>query len=265
MARAQGQQTHCMGNLRELTRAATMYAHDDEADIFGPVHPLAWKFGAEGYAEYGGGPGDVPYQNWFDEFDPRSRQLNWLMYGGRNFASKMTTPGDRRVFLEFQCPGDDLGWQEWPKFLAPPNETERPYFFSNGTSYRFNNWHYQESSYDSIWTLGVYGRQMTGIPEPSNTVSFMEARAQQTEGTNEQWGTQRWPSCAKGYLTGYHKKLARFNLAFVDGHVGFEYMGLGSFYPQSGRYFGLEMRGTWGQMDCFPAREFVEPFEDPRQ
>ncbi|MFH1419674.1 MAG: type II secretion system protein [Planctomycetota bacterium] len=254
-ARSQGQRGACMANLRAITRTATMYAHDDPADIIGPIHKEAPRFRFEGYAEYGGGPGDMPYQAWDDPFDPRTRQFNWLIYGGPQAIVKNTAPGDRGVYKLFQCPGDDHGWQEWYG-IGPdehdPRETERSYYWGNGTAYRMNNLYWEVGS--EIQTVGIYGRSVSKVPNTSLVVSFMEARAEQTTRTNDQWGI--WDH---GELTGWHTKLGYFNLAYVDGHVAYADMGFGAFYPHSDLYNDQDMRGTWGNMDCFPADAIPEP------
>ncbi len=257
-ARSQGQRGKCMANLRELAKTAIMYSHEDPTDIVGPVHNKSTEFRFEGYAEYGGGPGEMPYQAWDDPFDPRTRPFNALIYGGLQHIVKNTAPGDRGVYQLFQCPGDDHGWQEWLGFDSQPQETERAYYWGNGTAYRMNNLHWEVGQ--DILTVGTYGRSISMIPDPSKVVGFLEARAYQTWYTNEVWGELRpQDGSAPGELTGWHKKLGFFNLSFVDGHVTYADMGIGTFYQHSDLYDDMDMRGTWGNMDCFPADVLPEP------
>jgi prepilin-type N-terminal cleavage/methylation domain-containing protein/prepilin-type processing-associated H-X9-DG protein len=269
-AKAQSWKMQCQQHLSEIARVDIMYAQEDPRDIIGPVHAKAPDFILEGYAQYGGGPGDMDYQKWNDPFDPKTRPFNRIMYGPENIVAG-TAPGDRRFFYDFQCPGDDFGWQEWPNMGLAPQETERPYFFGNGTAYRMNNL----SDFQAVpsivqqpvgggsggsapppnpHSIGIYGRPGTRVPDTGRVVSFMEARAFQTLWTNNVWG-----ELASGELTGCHQKLGFFNLAFVDGHVDYAGMGNGTFFPRQPKFNNHDVRGTWGQMDCYPDEPLPEP------
>jgi len=262
-AKAQSLRAQCVANLRELAQTCRIYADDDPIDIFGPILKDSKKFVREGYAHYGGGPGDMPYQDWDDPFDPRTRPFNWLIYG-RDAIIKNTVPGDRRVYKLFQCPGDDYGWQEWPDMGTNPQDTERSYFFANGTAFRMNNLtndrtvpRQTEVGSDPPvppMSVGIYGRPMSMVPDTGRVVTLMEARAFQTQWTNDAWG-----ELPPGELTGCHMKLGFFNLAYVDGHVDYMDMGDGTYFPQSERYDNLDVRGTWGSFDCFPSEPIPEP------
>jgi prepilin-type N-terminal cleavage/methylation domain-containing protein/prepilin-type processing-associated H-X9-DG protein len=269
-AKAQSAKMRCQNNLFEIARTDNMYAQDDPQDTIGPVHPRAPDFILEGYAQYGGGPGDMEYQKWDDPFDPRTRPFNALIYGADNLVP-YTSVGDRRYYPHFQCPGDDFGWQEWPNMGLVPLETERPYFFGNGTAYRMNNLSDNQALPSLVQieiggsgggsgppptpkSIGIYGRSGSRVPDTANVVSFMEARAFQTLWTNDTWGELN-----AGELTGCHQRLGFFNLAFVDGHVNAADMGNGTFYPRQAKYGNHDVRGTWGQLDCFPDDPIPEP------
>jgi prepilin-type N-terminal cleavage/methylation domain-containing protein len=253
-AKAQGTLTQCLANLREITKAGLLYAQDDPKEIYGPIHPRAEEFMWEGYAEYGGGPGISPFVGWDEPFDPRTRPFNAIMYGNMNNIGKGTAPGDRGVFKVFQCPGEEYGWQEWPHVSANETELEKSYFKANGTAYRMNNSTHGYSGYREC--VGVYARPSTQIPSTGTTISFFEARALQTGETNDVWWARK---DLTGELTGYHKKLGYFTLAFVDGHAAFADMGNGTYYPRSERYNEWDHRGTWGQFDTFPSQPIPEP------
>jgi len=96
--------------------------------------------------------------------------------------------------------------------------------------------------------VGIYSRPVNRIPAPAQTFAFMEARAYQTLWTNDSWGF----SMVHGELTGYHKKLGFFLAVYVDGHADFVDMGDGTFFPHEPDLGGLDVRGTWGRMDCLP-------------
>ncbi|HKQ47192.1 MAG TPA: hypothetical protein VJZ71_03870 [Phycisphaerae bacterium] len=237
----------CLGNLRTIMQTALTYAENDPKNILGPVHPEGDSFWYEGYAEYGGGPGTMNYVGWGEEFDPRTRPFNEMLYGlefGEAGVSN-TAPGDPAFYREFLCAGLDQGWQSWPDFLTDPRETETAYFKANGTSYRMNNLPFYDDQ-----SIGIYGRPAHRIPAPSKTISFMEARVFQTAWTNDIWG-----SLEPGELTGYHHRLGYFNVSYADGHVEFADFGDGTFFeqpPDMGDLSFLFWRGTWGRMDCLP-------------
>ncbi len=269
-AKVQSWRGQCLANMFEIARQANMYSQDDPHDILGPIHPKSSSYILEGYAAYGGGPGDMKYQGWNEDFDPRTRPFNWSIYGGVDALVAYTTAGDRRYYPHFQCPGDDFGWQEWPSMGSQPQETERSYFFANGTAFRMNNLSDNQgvprvaqepdslggggSSSSRPSSLGIYGRPATRVPDTSRVVGFMEARAFQTQWTNDVWG-----QLVSGELSGCHQRLGFFNLAYVDGHVAVADMGDGTYYPKNPRFRNLDVRGTWGQFDCFPDEPIPEP------
>lgn len=235
----------CMNNLRQIMAVATIYSHDDSKGVVGPVHPKGHLYVGDGYADYAGGPGAGPGMGWDGDFDPQTRPLNRLIYG-KTGVVKVGSPGDSPRFELFQCPGTDLGWQRWPGFEEGEDE-ERPYFTSTGTSYRMNNLHYSD-----VGSVGVHGRPLTRIPDPGATIAFMEARVYQTVFTNNAWGTLE-----HGELEGYHRIRAFFNVAYADGRVDFANFGNSTYYQHmewldNPEWVGLDVRGTWGRMDCLP-------------
>jgi prepilin-type N-terminal cleavage/methylation domain-containing protein/prepilin-type processing-associated H-X9-DG protein len=252
-ARAEGHKARCLANLRTLLQTAQAYATDDPREVFGPIHYRANWFRGEGYAEYGGGPGTSLYLGWNDPFDPATRPFNRIMYGVNGVVAG-TTPGDRALFQSFQCPGEEFGYQNWPGWGGRPNETEQPYFKSNGTAFRMNNLVWSDSL--GVFVGGVYGRPLNRIPDTSLVLGFMESRAFQTIWTNDVWG--QLP--VRGELTSYHRKLGYFNLGYCDGHAAFADMGNGTYYPQALPNGYLDVRGTWGRMDCLPDRSLPDPY-----
>jgi len=248
----QGRKVRDQANLRSIATLAQTYASEDPNGVIGPVHPEAVNFLYEGYAEYGGGPGTMVgpgaenYFGWGHEMDPRTRPFNRLIYGPRGVVAN-TAPGDRGVFQEFQCPGNELGWQEWPGWGSDPLETESPYFKGNGTAFRMNNLTYDDGS-----IAGIYGRPVTRVPDPSQTIGFMESRVFQTVSTNDTWG-----DLVHGELTSYHGKTGFFIVTYCDGHAAFVDFGNGTYYQHiiyqdHSEWNELDWRGSWGRMDCFP-------------
>jgi prepilin-type processing-associated H-X9-DG protein len=195
---------------------------------------------------------------WEHEFDPATRPFNQMIYGVEGVAAPSLdgNAGDTTRFQEFRCPGEDFGYQEWPGWPPPgglPDEVERPYFWTNGTSYRMNNLTYQESA-ELFWIGGVYSRAVSQIPDSSITIGFMEARAFQTIHTNDAWGELE----VHGELSGYHKKLGYFNVSYADGHAAYADMGNGTFYQRKLSNLFYDVRGTWGRMDCLPDKMILD-------
>ena len=90
----------------------------------------------------------------------------------------------------------------------------------------------------------MYGRPASRIPAPSLTLGFMETRAYQTIYTNE----------ISGYdppfeLRGCHEKLGFFSVIYCDGRTNFVDFGFGTYFAPT---YQIDVRGTWGRMDCLP-------------
>lgn len=241
-AKITGQRVKCLAALKSVLQVTTAYSADDVKGVYGPVHPCAPCWIYDGYADYGGGPGTMDEMNWNQAFSPNTRPLNRLLYGS---LAQNSSPGDRGWFQDFQCAGDDYGWQDVPGFGADPRELEKPYFKSNGTAFRMN-----QLAWSNGRQLGVLGRPVSRIPDTAVTVAYMEARAFQTLWTNEVFGFLSLPGGLE--LTTPHRKLGFFNLGFVDGHANNVDMGKGTFYPRTAEREFLDIRGTWGRMDCLP-------------
>ncbi len=232
-------------NLRTIAQLMATYSEVDTRRLLGPIHSQAFNFVGEGYAEYGGGPGTATYTGWTEAFDPRTRAFNYLLYG-REFVNGQTQPGDK-FFDEFRCAGEDRGWQKWPGFNGSAQETEFPYFKSNGTSFRMNNLLFFSNG--GLFGCGIYGRSKVDVPSPGATIAFMEARVYQTLFTNDRCGTLP----THGELKGYHDRVAYFNVLFTDGHSAFADFGDGTFYEKFPEFQGFDVRGTWGRLDTLPA------------
>lgn len=246
-AKAEGAKTKCLSNLRSLGATAAAYASDDPQSIYGPVHRCHCCFVGEGYFEYGGGPGWMPFQRWNRAFSPNTRPFNKLYYGTADLVFKGSAPGDTSTFKEFQCPGEELGWQDVQGFAGGSEhvqryEVEKSYFAANGTAFRLNNLTYTDGD-----IAGVYQRPISRIPDTGATVAFMGARAFQTLWVNDAWGPLQHIE-----LTSYHKRLGFFNLGYADGHAGFLDMGSGTYFRHSSTLSSKAVRGTWGRMDCLP-------------
>jgi len=248
-ARSKGALVKCLTNLRQVVATADQYSQADPKGIMGPVHPQYQNFTGEGYAEYGGGPGISPFVGWDQEFDPRTRPFNLMLYPPGSIQP-VTVPGDKSAFQVFQCPGSDLGWQEWPGFPDIPTEVEKSYYEANGTAFRQNNLAFTDGA-----ALGLYSRPQTRIPRPADTLAYFEARVYQTLFTNDEWGQLQ-----HGELTGYHGRIGFFAVAYADGRASFVDFGNDTYYPHQEIIDGYpDARGTWGRMDCLPEPIFEQP------
>lgn len=259
-AKAEGARLKCLANLRSIVQVAQTYANDDPRGVIGPIHPNAGMYSAEGYAEYGGGPGTSPEANWLEDFGPNTRPFNKLMYGVGDFNITTIEPGDFGFFKEYQCNGEDLGWQPAPAPSpgpVPAGEIGKPYFNAYGTSYRLNNLAVSGGPAPSGPKIyGIYGRPVSRIPDTGDTVGWMEARAAQTVFSNPE--SQFFSSAFE--LTGYHRKLGFFNLGFCDGHASTADMGFNTFYERPSNY-NVFVRGSWGRFDCAPDEFYLESSE----
>jgi len=245
-AQENGRKIKCVSNLRSILQTAETYSSADPKGVFAPVHPEGVNFGGEGYFEYGGGPGTAPFTGWTQEFDPNTRPFNKIIYGINDFNRLTIDPGNFGFFKEFQCSGEEFGWQQvaGAGSADEPAATEVPYFNSYGTAYRTNN-----LSYSNGVIAGIYGRPKTRIPSTADTVGWMEARAFQTILNNDATN----PGVMNLALTGYHKKLGFFNLGYADGHAGFVNMSPETFHQPSNTFeAAFYVRGSWGRMDCQP-------------
>ncbi|HPF40486.1 MAG TPA: type II secretion system protein [Phycisphaerae bacterium] len=252
-ARAEGYRLKCLSNLRAILQTAQTYANDDPRGVIGPIHQNARGYVGEGYAEYGGGPGLMPFTDWPDDFGPNTRPFNKLMYGAGDFNASTIRPGNFGFFKEFQCPGEELGYQPPPaQGNFDPLETGKPYFAANGTAFRMNNLATSGGG-NKIW--GIYGRPVSRIPDSAATIGWMESRAFQTMLSNPEcifYGGA--PGGVDIELTGYHRKLGFFDVGYCDGHAASADMGLGTYHNSAGTTFAgqVYIRGSWGRMDCLP-------------
>ncbi|GMU32789.1 MAG: hypothetical protein AMXMBFR20_06610 [Planctomycetia bacterium] len=241
-------------NLRVLAQLMATYAARDPDGVLGPIHPRALNFYFAGYAEYGGGPGTMPFVGWGQEFDPRTRPFNQLLYGQKITAAE-TMPGDTAYFKPFQCLGDDFGWQRWPQFGSNPLETETPYFKGNGVAFRLNNLQYEGNFFGggmggggiSVLSVGLFGTPASRVPSPSQTLAFSETRVFQTLFTNDVWGYIQ-----RGELEGNHGRRGYFLTNYADGHADYTDFGDDTYYEHVFGYWEYDARGTWGRFDTMP-------------
>lgn len=256
-ARAEGQRAKCLTNMRAIGQTGIAYSTDDPRGVLAPIHPKANDYNLEGYFEYGGGPGTFQYATWGSDFDPGTRPFNLLMYGIGSFNSSKIDPGDFGSFQEYRCPGNEYGYQAPPAAQVEPGgpTPERdPYFKYYGTSYRQNNLPAGPPS-GPVSFYGVYGRPVNRIPDTGATIAWMEARVFQAMANS---GTMATGGESPYALTGYHLRLARFNVTYADGHASFENFAPEAFYEGPANSSQFFIRGTFGRFDCEPDKGYVD-------
>ncbi|MCB9855728.1 MAG: type II secretion system protein [Phycisphaerales bacterium] len=256
-ARAEGQRTKCLSNLRSIVQTGHAYSADDPRGVLGPIHresvhsPSGGWVG-EGYFEYGGGPGTFMGVTGFGQaFGPNTRPFNRLMYGFGDINVNSVDPGDFGQFQVFQCPGDDFGYQGGLTGSAADPDggntaIEKSYYKEYGTAFRMNN--LTLSGQNGARVYGIYGRPITRIPDTGATIAWQEPRAHQQMLCNGRASIVQSPNVVS--ISGNHKKLSRFNVAFADGHSSTLNMAPETWYPSPQGEF--QVRGAWGRLDCQP-------------
>lgn len=232
-ARAEGQKTKCLTNLRSLGQALATYSIDDASGYTAPVHPRAeydWYF--DGEYEYGGRTGLGVFAD--PDFREENRILNRYIFGFANNVPKEL----------YECPTDQ-GVKNAPvnfeNFFITGEGRDKPVSEGTGTSYRLNN-HIDflgRTPYTQYF-YGPYLRPRTRVPNTSETVLLEETVAE----------VAKWN--APDYVTnGWHRKVNKFNVTFVDGHASVIHLAgqsdLSGTYPD---YWVL--RGDGWRMDCWP-------------
>lgn len=232
-ARCEGQKTKCLTNLRALGQAFATYSIDDASGYTAPVHPRAeidWYY--DGEYEYGGSTGLGVFAD--PDFREENRILNKYIYGHASNVPKQL----------FQCP-TDRGVLPAPvnfeNFFISGQGRDKPVHVGTGTSYRLNN-HIDflgQTQYTDFF-YGPYLRPRTRVPNTSETVLVEETVAEVAK-----WNTP------DHVTAGWHCKVNRFNVAFVDGHASIIHIAgqtdKSSDYPD---YWVL--RGDGWRMDCWP-------------
>lgn len=242
-ARCEGQKTKCLANMRGLGQAFGTYSIEDPGGYTTPVHPQAerrWLY--DGEYEYGGATGLGVFAD--PDFLARNRILNTYVYGTAEVA-----PTDL-----FQCPTDEgvsAAPVNFEPFFVNGDGAGKPVHEGTGTSYRLNNHiNFLGFSPFSSSFYGPYLRPQTRVPSVSDTVLLEETVAEVAKWNDESFSTKGW-----------HCKVNRFNVLFVDGHASVIFLqGQRDLSAQYPNYWIL--RGEGWRMDCYPAdpvQDLAEP------
>lgn len=248
--RRKGIRARCLANLRELATASVGYANTDSQNQILPAHPISDRnpLHDEGYYDFGGATGadNVWAGQRFGSAGPRrapTRPLNQYLYG---------TVSDSSDLSLFRCPAD-TGLSSRETTSTPVYDSamsNQPMFRSVGTSYWGNAYRGTEASETgaNYWSIGVFLRPLSRIPDTAQTVLYCEASAwDQFAGSSSLFSI-------KGEA-GWHGA-GRFNFAFCDGHAEtIQLVGgaLSSGSPETDpEYYGLHLRGPGFRFDCLP-------------
>ncbi|MCZ6684330.1 MAG: prepilin-type N-terminal cleavage/methylation domain-containing protein [Planctomycetota bacterium] len=218
-ARNQGKRMKSLANLHGIGSAATAYSVDDPLDFLLPV-PIYYgedPFGYDGFYDWGGMTGCYDDNiNGGGEWGwgPSSRRtadvrpMNTYLLG----LSGMTK--DAKGLELYKAPGD-TGWAEAPFYATGSWASEwktRPFWQSVGTSYRANC--ARAGSATTTWSMSPYFRPATRMEAVSDVILFMESIMWLAR-----WNTEEQQGAGNGAtIPGWHGKLGKFNVVFVDGH-----------------------------------------------
>ena len=197
-AKAKGQRSVCVNNLRQLFVAHALY-QDDFAQKFITLYmPGAGADPGAGSVE--------TYHRWagkrgIDDFGFTDRPLNPYV-----FAKQMVATNDNEgIYRLFGCPSDTGSKKgRWPYDELPT------LFHTQGISYRYNS-----SALNNDGIKGLWNKKSSDIRNPSKVILIHEEPFV-VYGFN--W-MGAWPQPAT-YAYWHHKRqLGWANVAFVDGHV----------------------------------------------
>ncbi len=219
-ARNEGTKAKCLANLSNLCKVGAAYAVDNTDNGAMLAMPTWWKTGGftdtSGFYDYGGGNGMEDGQGAFgyqalSQRDCRNRPLNQYVFGVAGVSANSD-------FSMFQCP-TDFGWVDAPYYATDswrPEWKTRPFWRSTGTSYRANAARAVLGSTYS--TISPYAQPVTKIPAPSETVLYSESIHWLGIWNSTSFADRNGSSPAT--IPGWHGKMGRFNIGFVDGHAG---------------------------------------------
>lgn len=231
-SRSEGTKVKCIVNLRSLCQALAAYTADDERGFTSPIHPVADRKWYDGEYEYGGNTGLGAYSS--EDFMMQNRPLNRYVFQSAD---------DLEMDL-YQCPtesGIPRAPYNFDEYFMTERFEEKKSYQVTGTSYRLNNHIDFTSNFPEYRDhfYGPYMRPLSQVPDPSTTVILEETVAEVAKWNDPTYQTKGW-----------HRKVNRFNVSFLDGHASTIYMAGQT--NQSGEYGYWILRGDGWRMDCYP-------------
>ncbi|NOT02388.1 MAG: prepilin-type N-terminal cleavage/methylation domain-containing protein [Phycisphaerales bacterium] len=247
-AREQARTVVCLSSMKGVAIASNTYATADRNEQAIPVHPLTGgpDTGADvGSYDWGGKSGigepragsDIMTSRWgtANGRGPATRPLNTVI-AKTTFTDFRDDPGvnqanwfsDTRLDLgHYRCPSDrgytGHHFQSW-------RHSRLSSYDFYGTSYAANSiWCAVHQNQCVIKSWGPFLRPMTRIPNPANTVYYIENcgrfawRSNLKKTQNDCWTATDGPHFSQTSelqpVKGWHGKLWHFVTGFVDGHV----------------------------------------------
>lgn len=288
-ARESAKALHCLANLKSLGASSLVYAAADAGAQCVPIHPLTGVVpGDSGAYDWGGkagrgaqtSPGESYSSPWSTASGrgPGSRPLNLVLYKS-GLAEYRDNPGihqgnwisDQELDLPlFRC-RSDRGYTG--HHYVAWRESQLSSFDHYGNSYAANTMGGSIGGLPEHLYLSVspFYRSTTLVPSPARTVYYVENAGRFAWHLTR--GSSNDPSLcfrasgvfapAEGELLvkGWHRKLFRFQTAFVDGHATtIEMRGFRipppelSFYPGVTGFSSYESLPTWDYWKCVIVR-----------
>ena len=227
-AREQGKQVRCLANMKEIGRAMGMYFLE-EAEWFPFERNGNEPATLMHTLYYGGHPGrlvpGLPSEWWGYALPhyrqtPAGRPFNRYLYPGLpNYDVPASDPmfDIVRSLPVYECPSD-MGQGDWTNTGVASPITSRYRF--QGTSYGPNYFFVRYWAYDVFRTTSGY------VPGWLNRANaFLRLQLRKEAGrfvimTEDPFMRSQWEYKTK---PGSHRKFARYNLGFLDGHAAYTY------------------------------------------
>ncbi len=306
-AREQAKVALCISNLKAIAAAGITYAQTDATEQTIPLHPHTGRLlpADPGAYDWGGKAGrGEPTQGrnsvtsvWGTAYGkgPATRPLNGLLYKAQ-MADYSRDPGvnqvnwlnDQRLDLPLlRCPSDrgytGLHFSAW----AASRLSSYDHY---GTSYVANTfWCSSHSPPCIILSMSPLFRPLTQVPNPANTVYFMDNagrfawRVDTDAKLPRCWTNADGPHFARtaveSEIKGWHRRPYHFPMSFIDGHAGMVHMkghilpeprqsqypphplvGFGDLDNHEGWRCHI-IRGRGWQLDTLPAAAIAVPIE----
>lgn len=288
-ARQNAKRVACSANLRGLAQAGLTYSADDPQENSIPISALdsirtntlysPYGFGGKG-GRGGGGP-NGPWGGAAGGGDLNigmasvHRPLNAVIYkaglkgastGGGRGGTSWAADAEQDL-AQYQCPGDKsftgLHHQQW-------KNSKLSSYDHYGTSFAANPMYiYDPLDPTYLFTNAMYGRPLSRVPNPANTIMFWENAARFATFADYGEEFEQPPGdCRPVYdsswtANGFHDVAWNFNVAFGDGHAGWvkirsypvatgiqEHWDCGN---DNSRCICVIVRGVGWQLDTLPA------------
>lgn len=278
-ARENAKRLACNSNVRGIAQAGITYSADDPNEFAVPIaqkdaNSINQQFSPYGFGGKSGRGYDGILWSGAGNMGAIHRPLNAVLFkgglagpsqGGRGGADWSS---DMKLDLGiYQCPGD----KGFPGFHLQQWKTSNLSSYDHfGTSYAGNVFYVYDPLDSTFYhTNAIYGRPMSRVPNPANTILYWENAARfARRGTDPDLPNEVAVDCvdrlgAEYVAKGHHGIPWNFNVSFGDGHA--EWVRIRSFAratgiaqapgcgPANSRCICIIIRGPGWQLDTMPA------------